>query len=160
MLEKAISAISCIFLGKMDRNDNLLRHGLGLYNNAIKHMSTTLKRKAYSEDVLYTSMIFQELEVKSCTCRSTELSLLTFHKAIHCPQNLEGYVMHLTGVRSILEQYPTQVLANPRTAAIYHKDHKLKVVRLNSCSIDGPRCAQTDTILVHNYLHAYVRGGL
>lgn len=63
------------------------------------------------------------------------------HKSIHCPQNLEGYVMHLTGVRSILGQYPAQVLANPRTAAIYHKQYKLKVVRLVSHSIDDFQCA-------------------
>lgn len=68
MLEKSIAAISCIFLGKVNHNDNLLRHGLGLHNNAIKHMSNTLGRKAYNEDVLYTSMIFQELEVKPFTC--------------------------------------------------------------------------------------------
>lgn len=63
MLEQAISAVSCVFLGKVDGNDNMLRHGLQLYNSSIRHMSRILSRDAYSADLVYTSMIFQEIEV-------------------------------------------------------------------------------------------------
>jgi hypothetical protein len=63
MLQQAISAVSCVFLGKVDRNNTMLQYGLRLYNSAIGHMSRLLNREDCSADLAYTSMIFQEIEV-------------------------------------------------------------------------------------------------
>lgn len=65
MLEQAISAISCVFIGKLDNNVRMLHHGVQLYNRSIRQMSQILKRKTYSQELLYVSVIFQELEVVS-----------------------------------------------------------------------------------------------
>ena len=63
MLQKAIAAISCVFLGKMNVDHRMLRHGSQLYNNAVGHMSHALSRQFYTDELLYTAIIFQELEV-------------------------------------------------------------------------------------------------
>lgn len=63
MLETAITAISCVYLGKIKNNSRVLRHGLQLYNQAIKDMSSMICKNAYMDDIIYTSVIFQEMEV-------------------------------------------------------------------------------------------------
>jgi hypothetical protein len=65
MLEKASSALSCVFLGKLYRDEALLRYGLRLYNRAIQEMSKALTRRAYSDDIVYTCMLFGQIEVRS-----------------------------------------------------------------------------------------------
>ncbi|KAJ5337336.1 uncharacterized protein N7506_005358, partial [Penicillium brevicompactum] len=110
MLDQAISAISCVFLGKLDSDARMLQHGVQLYSSAIRHMSRHLERKIYSGELLYVSVIFQELE------------------AIYCPDGLAAYVTHVAGLNSLIKQYRYLVLVNPLTAAIYHKHQKLKVL--------------------------------
>lgn len=63
MLEQAISAISCVFIGKLEGDARMLRQGVQLYNSCIRQMCQTLERKTYSDELLYASVIFQELEV-------------------------------------------------------------------------------------------------
>ena len=72
MLEMALSALSCIFLGKIRHNEPLFQHGLQLYNRGIRHMSNILGGKMYNDDMVYTSVVFQQIQVGSL------LSLLSF----------------------------------------------------------------------------------
>lgn len=65
MLDQAISAISCVFLGKLDSDARMLQHGVQLYGSAIWYMSRHLERRIYNCELLYVSVIFQELEVMS-----------------------------------------------------------------------------------------------
>ena len=65
MLEKACSALSFVFLGKFHRDQSLLRHGLGLYTQALGQMSRKLDRKAYSDDIIYACVLFDQIEVRS-----------------------------------------------------------------------------------------------
>lgn len=129
MLEQAISAVSCVYLGKVDNNDTMLQHGLQLYNSAMKHMSRLLTRESCIADLAYTSMIFQEIEVYVYTFECH--AFLTFDKAMHCPQGLKGFFIHVMGSSSILKRYRPQLLANSLTAVIYHKHQKGKLVRLH-----------------------------
>lgn len=69
MLEKANSALSCVFLGKLHQDRPLLRYGLRLYNQAIQDMLNALRRKAYSNDIVYTCMLFGQIEVRSVSLR-------------------------------------------------------------------------------------------
>ncbi|CAG7930618.1 unnamed protein product [Penicillium olsonii] len=101
----------------MNVDHRMLRHGSQLYNNAVGHMSHALSRQFYTDELLYTAIIFQELE------------------AIYCPNNLGAFVMHVVGISSILKRYRPQILAAPLTAAIYHKHHKLKVFITNFLSL-------------------------
>lgn len=65
MVEKASSALSSVFLGKLHRDHSLLRHGLGLYTQALGQMSRKLDRKAYSDDMIYACVLFDQIEVRS-----------------------------------------------------------------------------------------------
>lgn len=76
MLEQAISAVSCVYLGKVDNNDTMLQYGLQLYNSSIRHMSRFLTREACGADLAYTSMIFQEIEVHGLYLRMPYVSNL------------------------------------------------------------------------------------
>lgn len=63
MLEKALAATSCIFFGKTNNDEGILKYGLQLYNGAIQHMSHQLSRKEYSDELFYTIGVFQVLVV-------------------------------------------------------------------------------------------------
>lgn len=63
MLDNAIAAASCVFLGKHHRDDALLQEGLRFQNSAIRHMSSMISRGTYHDDLVYTAAIFQSLEV-------------------------------------------------------------------------------------------------
>lgn len=126
MLEQAISAVSCVYLGKMDSNDTMLHHGLQLYNSAMNHMSHLLTRESCSADLAYSSMIFQEIEV--CVYTFECHMFLTFDKSIHSPQSLKAFRLHVWGSNSIMKRYRPQLLANPLTAVIYQQHQKGKLV--------------------------------
>ncbi|KAJ5102054.1 hypothetical protein NUU61_004276 [Penicillium alfredii] len=64
MLEKALSALACSFLGKVHRDHTLLRYGLRVYNQAIQDMSKALGRKTLSNDIVYTCALFEKIEVR------------------------------------------------------------------------------------------------
>lgn len=68
MLEEALAALSCIFVGKFQSDDQTLRYGLRLYNSAIQKMSLAINRKSYSDDLIYTCFIFQQIQVSDCSC--------------------------------------------------------------------------------------------
>ncbi|KAJ5554685.1 hypothetical protein N7513_004644 [Penicillium frequentans] len=67
MLEKAIAAKACIFLGRTNNDNSMFHHGLQLYNSAIHHMSLHLNRKRniYSDELVYTVAVFQQLVLQS-----------------------------------------------------------------------------------------------
>lgn len=67
LLQKTIVAISCVYLGKVQGDESMLRHGAQLYNNGLGIMSRMLSRQLYTDELLYTAMIFQELEVRLST---------------------------------------------------------------------------------------------
>lgn len=65
MLEKAISALSCLHIGKAYRNKSIFNYGLELYNGSIRHMAEMIGRGRFHEDIIYTGVIFQDIEVRS-----------------------------------------------------------------------------------------------
>lgn len=65
MLELALSALSCVFLGKTHHDGQFLQHGLQLYNRAICYMSNVISRNVYTDDMVYTSVVFQQLQVRT-----------------------------------------------------------------------------------------------
>lgn len=69
MLDKAIAALACFYLGKLRKDDRLFRHGLQLYNSAIRHLSIMMRQNTYCDDIVYTTIVFQEIEV-CCQFRS------------------------------------------------------------------------------------------
>lgn len=64
MLEKALSALSCVFLGKIHHDEHALQYGLRLYNHAMQDMSRTITRNTYTDDIIYTCVVFQQIQVR------------------------------------------------------------------------------------------------
>lgn len=64
MVEKAICALACVFMGRHEANHQLLVHGVSLYNSAIRSLAAMLCRNPSHEDIVYTTYIFQEIEVR------------------------------------------------------------------------------------------------
>jgi hypothetical protein len=67
MLQRACSALSCIFLGKFHGDKHVLRYGVWLYNEAIHEMSKTISRKDFKADLVYTCTLFEQIEVSNNT---------------------------------------------------------------------------------------------
>ncbi|KAK5796020.1 hypothetical protein VI817_005305 [Penicillium citrinum] len=63
MLDKTLSSISCLYLGKVYHDTHMFKYGLQLYNGAIRLMSNMISRDNFNEDIVYTAVIFQEIEV-------------------------------------------------------------------------------------------------
>jgi hypothetical protein len=63
MLEKAITAVSCLYLGKMKGDKRLFYYGLQLYTDAIRLLLNAIYRGSHDNEIIYTTVIFQEIEV-------------------------------------------------------------------------------------------------
>lgn len=71
MLMKSLAALSCAYIGKQNYDQNILRYGLQLYNSAIRQMAAMINRDTYCDDIIYTTVIFQEIEVSGNFLRFT-----------------------------------------------------------------------------------------
>lgn len=64
MLQRALAAVSCIYLGRTKHDDPLLQAGVQHYEIAIRHMSSMLSRMVQLDDMVYTTVVFQVLQVR------------------------------------------------------------------------------------------------
>jgi len=64
MLERALAAVSCIYLGRIKHDRTLLQAGIQHYEIATQHMSRMLCRMVRMDDMIYTTVIFQLLQVR------------------------------------------------------------------------------------------------
>jgi hypothetical protein len=63
LFQKSLTAWACISLGTSKCDQTLLQHGIRLYNQAILLMSSMMRRDPYQDDIIYSLMIWTELEV-------------------------------------------------------------------------------------------------
>lgn len=63
MLERALAAVSCIYLGRIKEDDALLQTGVQNYEIATRYMARMLSRMVQIDDMVYTTVIFQVLQV-------------------------------------------------------------------------------------------------
>ncbi|KAJ5733337.1 hypothetical protein N7533_013784 [Penicillium manginii] len=63
MLEKAMAATSCIYLGKINDDTRMLNHGLQLYNGAIHRVSQELSRNNYTDELFFYNGDFHDTGV-------------------------------------------------------------------------------------------------
>ncbi|KAJ5100123.1 hypothetical protein N7532_007124 [Penicillium argentinense] len=110
MLEYAISAIACIYWGKLNHDKRVFQHGIQLYNVAIRHVSNMITRDAYCDDIIYATVIFQEIE----TC--------------YCPHDLQAWMAHIAGTNAILSHCRERAERGPLVNAIYQEHQKLQTV--------------------------------
>ena len=59
MLERALSSIACLYLGKINHDNDLVRHGIHLYNGAIQQMLERLRHDVLNDEVLYATVCFK-----------------------------------------------------------------------------------------------------
>ncbi|CEJ61445.1 hypothetical protein PMG11_09979 [Penicillium brasilianum] len=110
MLDKAIAALACFYLGKQRKDDRLFHHGIQLYNSAIRHLSIMMSQNNYCDDIVYTTIVFQEIE--SC----------------YCPHGLHIWVAHIAGTNAILRHFRRRAGKNPLIDAIYNQHQKLRIL--------------------------------
>ncbi|KAJ5682701.1 hypothetical protein N7462_005866 [Penicillium macrosclerotiorum] len=110
MLETAISAISCAYLGKLKRDKRVFQHGIQLYNVAIRQMSSMINQDYFCDDIIYTTIIFQEMEL------------------CYCPDGLQTWFTHISGTNAILSHYRRRAKKTPLVDSIYHEHQKLVIV--------------------------------
>lgn len=63
LLDKSMCALTCVGLGQIVQDQQLIYYGTSLYNAAIRHMSNMIQRNTPNEELLYATVIFQRLEV-------------------------------------------------------------------------------------------------
>lgn len=114
MLDKTLSAISCLYLGKATRDDRMSKHGIQLYNTAIRHMSNMISRDSFTEEILYTAVIFQEIE------------------SSYCPNGLGSWLAHINGLNLIMKHYRQRTGNNPLIGPIYQRYQKLRMIQSSS----------------------------
>lgn len=65
MLERALAAIACIYLGRTHADTHLTQIGIQHYNIAIRHMSQLLSHQVQTDDMIYTTVAFQMIQVRA-----------------------------------------------------------------------------------------------
>lgn len=63
VLDKALAAMSCLYLGRINNDTRVFFHGIQLYNDAIGILAKLIHRNTYTDAILYAAFIFQELAV-------------------------------------------------------------------------------------------------
>lgn len=63
MLDRAVFAISSLYIGKMKDDFRLFNYGQLMYNEAIQLLRNKICRGSYDKEIVYTTLIFQEIEV-------------------------------------------------------------------------------------------------
>lgn len=72
LLDRAISALATVFVGKTVGDDRLIRHGIMLYNNAIQVFARLIPRAGLPvQEVLCANVVFQLYEVRYARTDST-----------------------------------------------------------------------------------------
>ncbi|KAJ5088450.1 hypothetical protein N7456_012066 [Penicillium angulare] len=107
MTEKAVSAISCLFLGKTNSDPAVFNHGLFLYNSAIRQMSNMINRGIYSNELVYAALIFVEINT------------------LYTPNGLNPLGTHIAGLTSLLKYYQSKGQYDPIVDKIHRRHHKL-----------------------------------
>ncbi|KAJ6028081.1 hypothetical protein N7540_003657 [Penicillium herquei] len=120
MIEKAISALSSIYLGKIKGDESILRYGVELYNESIRLLTNNLRRGILDDDVLYTTVVFQVREVVlDCLLCPRERAMLIF-QIIHCPHDLRVWLFYKAATNDILKRSYSNITAsaNPIKKAV------------------------------------------
>ncbi|CAI7616690.1 unnamed protein product [Penicillium manginii] len=114
MLDMTLSAITCLYMGKARKDDRMSKHGLQLYNGAIRHLSSMISRDVFSEDIVYTAVLFQEIE------------------SSYCPNGLVSWLAHINGLNTIMKHYRQRTVHNPLIGPIYQRYQKLRMIQSSS----------------------------
>ncbi|KAJ5113815.1 hypothetical protein N7456_002349 [Penicillium angulare] len=113
LIEKAITALACLFLGKKNNHHRLVSHGIRLYNEAICIMTRLINRNIYTDEILYAAFTFQELA------------------ASYSPSGMKSWHTHISGLNAILRHFSKKASSNPLVDAIKSHQQKLSIVTVS-----------------------------
>lgn len=72
MLDKAVFAVAALYVGKMRNDFQVFSHGQRVYNEAIFLLRNKIQGGSYDSDIIYTTLIFQEIEVSNEYCHRNQ----------------------------------------------------------------------------------------
>ncbi|KAJ5377101.1 hypothetical protein N7509_013987 [Penicillium cosmopolitanum] len=113
MVDRAVSAISCLFLGKTNRDTPIFQHGVQLYNSAMRQVSNMIRQGILTNEILYTVAIFQEINA--------------LYKALYAPNGLSALGTHVAGMNTLLEYLRVKEQSDPIIDAIHHYQQKFNI---------------------------------
>ncbi|KAF7718398.1 Fungal Zn(2)-Cys(6) binuclear cluster domain-containing protein [Penicillium ucsense] len=109
-LDRALSAMSCLYLGKMNNDDRLFHYGLNLYGAAVQNVKSSVLRNTCDADTIYTTVIFQDLESYCCSF------------------DFRTFLAHTQGTSAILHCHRDSLPRNPLLDAIYNQHQKMRLM--------------------------------
>ncbi|CAI7666144.1 unnamed protein product [Penicillium pancosmium] len=123
MLQRALSAICCVYIGRINDDERLSHHGIQLYNSSMRSMSKMLCTKTHSEDSLYATVIFQMIEKCITVKKSTGPS------GVHgCANGFDPWVFHMQAMSNLLKENQHKISTNPLMDAVSSSHAKLSII--------------------------------
>ncbi|KAJ5088395.1 hypothetical protein N7456_012011 [Penicillium angulare] len=113
VLDKALAAMSCLYLGRINNDTRVFFHGIQLYNDAIGILAKLIHRNTYTDAILYAAFIFQELA------------------GFYSPSGLKSWSTHVSGMNAVLTHFHKRAPRNPVVDAIYNHQHKINIILLS-----------------------------
>lgn len=77
MLQRALTALSSIYFGRVNHDSGLFQSGIQQYNIAIRHMSRMLSCEKHTDDMIYTTVLFQVIQVRASGLSLSVLKIFT-----------------------------------------------------------------------------------
>lgn len=134
LLDKSLCAMTCVALGQIKQDQQLVYYGTSLYNAAIKHMSNMIHRNTPNEELLYATVIFQRLEVSFRfsyqISKYRYITSLPFFcmQPLFSPLGVEAWIAHSEGTNAFLRKCYRDAPNNPLVGSIYQHQKVLGVV--------------------------------
>ncbi|KAJ5984006.1 hypothetical protein N7481_006105 [Penicillium waksmanii] len=126
MLQRALSAICCVYIGRINDDERLSHHGIQLYNSSMLSMSKMLCTKTHSEESLYATVIFQMIEKCIAVKNSTGPS------GVHgCANGFDPWVFHMQAMSSLLKENQHKLSTSPLINDVSSSHAKLAITPLD-----------------------------
>lgn len=106
LLDRAISALATVFVGKTVGDDRLTRHGIMLYNHAIQVFARMIPRAGLPvQEVLCANVVFQLYEVSTSQAGRAVENMLLMKQLINCTAGFSGWMAHMEGANAVLARH-------------------------------------------------------
>lgn len=114
LLDRAISALATVFVGKTVGDDRLTRHGIMLYNHAIQVFARMIPRAGLPvQEVLCANVVFQLYEVSTGQEGRVVGDLLLMNQLINCTAGFSGWMAHMEGANAVLARHQKSLERDP-----------------------------------------------
>jgi len=139
MLERALAAIACIYLGRTLADKHLTQIGIRHYDIAIRHMSQLLSHQVQTDDMIYTTVAFQMIQVRGlhspklpergfAVFKHEILTCRYLYQSFHCPYGLRVWLAHMAGTNALLRHCYQNGSIEAPINDIYRKLQKMMMV--------------------------------